>query len=113
MTGGRELRVMNRKLPIVVGLIALGATGGSNEALAQRFTDTVVGSCVYAFGTSHCVRQYRYGDPGNDGIKSLKPPSAEDIAESSERERRWVERCRPALREDTLGVGRYAYAARG
>ncbi len=93
---------------IAAALIAAGA-----PAMAQRVTDTVVGSCVTSGGGAHCVRQFRYGDPGNSGIKSLREPVPEEVADLREREARWVERCRPMLRRDAYGVGRYVYAARG
>ncbi len=92
--------------------IALGAAGMPAMA-QQRTTDTTVGSCVSSGGGSHCVRQYRYGDPGNSGIQSLREPIPEEVAELRDREKRWVERCRPMLRRDAYGVGRYVYAARG
>lgn len=92
-------------------VLTLPLTGGA--ALAQRVTDTVVGSCVYSRGMGHCVRQYRYGDVGAKGIKTVREQSPEDIAESRERERKWVERCKPVVRQDAYGVGRYVYAARG
>ncbi len=93
------------------GLLLLAA--GATEAWSQRVTDTVVGSCVYSFGAAHCVRQYRYGDAGNNGIQALKEPSEETAAEARERDRLWLARCRPIVRQDALGVGRYHYAAPG
>lgn len=81
-------------------------------AQAQRFTDTVTGSCVFSYGTAHCVRQYRYNDPGNSGIKHYAEP-AEEAAEAREREKAWEARCRPTLRQDYYGVSRYVYAAPG
>jgi hypothetical protein len=104
MTTGMVLR----RAMIAAALIAAGT-----PAMAQRVTDTVVGSCVSSGGGSHCVRQFRYGDPGNSGIKSLREPIPEEVAELREREARWVERCRPMLLRDAYGVGRYVYAARG
>jgi hypothetical protein len=99
------------RLSLTIVLAAFAFAGA--PASVQAYTDTVVGSCVFSGGAAHCVRQYRYGDRGNGGVKSMREPSAEDIAESRERERRWVERCRPLLRTDSHGVNRYVYAARG
>ena len=82
-------------------------------AYAQpRFTDTVTSSCVFAYGTANCVRQYRYGDPGNSGIKHYGDPEVE-AAEARERDKAWEARCRPILRQDAYGVNRYVYAAPG
>ncbi len=82
-------------------------------AQAPRFTDTVTSSCVFAYGSANCVRQYRYNDPGNSGIKRYAEPSAEERAEAQERDRAWQARCRPVLRQDYYGVSRYVYAAPG
>lgn len=37
--------------------------------------------------------------------------SGEDAAAFAERDRKWVERCRPTIIQDRYGVGRYHYAA--
>lgn len=104
---------MTIRLALTAMLTAFALGCASAPVVAQAWTDTVVGSCIFSGGAGHCVRQFRYGDRGNNGIQSLREPSAEDIAESRERERRWVERCRPELRPDLYGVNRYVYAARG
>ena len=68
---------------------------------------------MFAYGTASCVRQYRYNDAGNTGIKQYGEAAEEAAAESREREKLWVSRCRPSLREDVHGVSRYVYAAPG
>lgn len=95
-------------------LVLICATTGAS-AQGRRTTDTVTGSCVFAYGTASCVRQYRYNDPGNSGIIQLGESKEKDEAdaESREREKAWVSRCRPILRQDALGVSRYVYAAPG
>lgn len=103
---------MNRLVVTLGGLAAMLAASVVG-AQAQPVTDTVVGSCVYAYGVANCVRQYRFGDRGTNGVQNLKEPSEEQAAESRERERLWLARCRPALRQDVFGVSRYHYAARG
>jgi hypothetical protein len=72
------------------------------------------GSCTGSGASFVCAVQ----TGGNDGnfpqIVRLAPPTGErDLAESVERERRWLSRCRPLIRYDRYGVGRYAYAAEG
>lgn len=103
---------MATRIALTVALAALAWSGVSAPAAAQRVTDTVVGSCVFSGGAAHCVRQYRYGDRGSS-IQSLKEPDPQDMAESREREARWVARCKPQLRHDRYGVNRYIYAAPG
>lgn len=105
---------MTIRVALAVALSAMAGIGASGPAAAQRaFTDTVVGSCVFAGGAAHCVRQFRYGDHGTNGVTSMREPSPEEIAEARERERRWVARCQPRLRPDAYGVNRYVYTARG
>ena len=42
-----------------------------------------------------------------------QPQSAEERAAAEARDRRWVARCRPAIRQDHYGMPRYSYAAPG
>jgi hypothetical protein len=42
-----------------------------------------------------------------------QPSSEEAAEEASERDRRWMARCRPIIRQDQYGVPRYHYAAPG
>jgi len=50
----------------------------------------------------------------NPHILAVPPPmSADERAAAEARDRRWVERCRPVIRQDEFGVPRYVYAARG
>ena len=42
-----------------------------------------------------------------------QPQSEQDRAEAEARDRRWVERCRPVIRQDQYGMPRYVYAAAG
>ena len=100
-------------LRLALGLVLTVCAIGGASAPARAWTDTYMGSCVFAGGAFSCASQFRYGHPGNNGITSLREPTEEDLAESRERERRWVERCRPQLRPDAHGVNRYVYAARG
>jgi hypothetical protein len=109
----RESRAMTTRMVLSLAVIAVTFGAMSAPVAAQRVTDTVIGSCVFGGGGVNCVRQYRYGDPGHRGIQSLREPAPEEVAELREREQRWVERCRPTLRRDAYGVGRYVYAARG
>lgn len=104
---------MTARMVFTLALAAVALGGASAPAAAQGVTDTVVGSCVFSGGAAHCARQYRYGDSGKSGVQSLKEPDPQDLAESREREARWVARCKPHLRYDRLGVSRYVYAAPG
>ena len=71
---------------------------------------------VTCFGTRNAVSCYgtsREGVP-NVHVRNIpEPKSEQDKAESAQRERLWVARCRPRMTVDDLGVQRYAYAAAG
>jgi hypothetical protein len=104
---------MSIRLALSLVLTALAIFGTSAPAAAQGRTGTYLGSCVFAGGAFSCASQYRYRHSAKNGIAALREPNEDDIAESRERDRRWVERCRPQLRTDAYGVNRYVYAARG
>jgi hypothetical protein len=64
-------------------------------------------------GSTSCV-SFCGSEPSNPHIINVpQPDSAEAQAWADARERRWVERCRPVIRQDEYGVPRYIYAARG
>lgn len=106
-------RIASRAWATAFAALALITMTSGAFAQGPRVTDTITSSCVFAYGTASCVRQFRYNDPGNSGIKQYAEPSAEDAADARERERAWEARCRPALRQDVYGVSRYVYAAPG
>lgn len=63
-------------------------------------------SCTGAGNFFSCVRRW-------DATPERLTPDPADEARSAERERKWLARCRPVLRQDAYGVGRYQYAAPG
>ncbi len=67
-------------------------------------------SCVGQHGAFSCSTVWgRAGDPH---IRTVSGPgSAQEEAEFVERDRKWMARCRPVIRQDRYGVGRYHYAA--
>jgi hypothetical protein len=68
-------------------------------------------TCVGTGGTYSCFWHDRDDDPY---VRHVSPPrSDKEIAESAERDRLWAARCRPVVRPDAYGVGRYRYAAPG
>lgn len=70
-------------------------------------------NCVRS-GSSFSCNEF-WGVPGGfPRIVRVPGPRTEiEEAEARERERRWVERCRPVIRRDRYGVGRYFYVAAG
>ncbi|MFN3347565.1 hypothetical protein [Pseudorhodoplanes sp.] len=98
---------------VFAGLLGLAAPAAAQPQSHRGSTDTFVESCVFSRGAGNCVQQYRYAPRNDNAAPSLREPSAEDVAELRDRERRWADRCRPQLRADMYGVNRYVYAARG
>jgi hypothetical protein len=77
------------------------------------YADTLyVGGCVGAPGTVNCV--LRVGPAGDPYIRSVPEPASEaDKARATERDHKWLERCKPVVFQDRYGVPRYHYAAAG
>ncbi len=79
--------------------------------VSNALADTVSGSwqttCVGSRGLVTCVDKWHrtYDD------SRPRQRTEQEIAELAERERKWVARCRPFLRQDRYGVDRYVYAA--
>jgi hypothetical protein len=78
--------------------------------VSNALADTVRGSrtttCVGAYGLGTCVENW-YRSYDDNGPRQR---TAQEIAESEERDRKWAARCRPTLRQDRYGVERYVYA---
>jgi hypothetical protein len=69
-------------------------------------------SCVARYGAYFCSTIW--GRPGDSYIRTVPyPGSARKEAESVQRDRKWMARCRPGIEEDRYGVNRYYYAAPG
>lgn len=68
-------------------------------------------SCVFTAGMSNCVSYWRRG--GGGGQYLPWQVDVKQTAASEERERKWLARCRPVATEDSLGISRYRYAAKG
>ena len=68
-------------------------------------------SCSGGRGFGSCI--WRNGTSQTHVRKISEPKTDQDKAESAQRERLWVARCRPRMTVDDLGVQRYAYSAAG
>jgi hypothetical protein len=78
-------------------------------APAQGITS---GGCIGGRNSFNCVTLW--GGAGDPYIRIVPPPrDAAAAALAQERERRWVDRCRPIIEPDVFGVPRYRYAAPG
>lgn len=70
-------------------------------------------NCYGTRNMRSCVATYRKG-PFNPHVINVPGPQSDGEREAAEaRDRRWVERCRPVIRQDRYGMPRYSYAAAG
>jgi len=100
---GRLARVAAAALPAMLIAASPAHAGGSE-------TET----CIHSGGTFVCNSQWGPGRGSFPQIIAVPSPASErEAAEAAERDRRWVTRCRPVVRRDRYGVGRYSYAAPG
>ena len=70
-------------------------------------------NCYGTRNMRSCVATYRSGrfNPQCDQRAGAAKPEEREAAEA--RDRRWVERCRPLIRQDRFGMPRYSYGAPG
>lgn len=72
----------------------------------------IVGGCVHGYGQVNCV--VRKGPPGDPYVRTVPTPRGEaDQARVTERDHKWLQRCRPVIQQDRYGVPRYHYVAAG
>lgn len=88
---------------------AVIAAPGLTAAQAQ---ETRTGGCIGGWGSTSCVTRWT---PNTDPFVRPVPQPDNRVLRSRavERDRRWVARCRPVVRPDRYGVGRYRYATPG
>jgi hypothetical protein len=106
---GRE--AMSNREWTAIAVAALAAL--THLALPARADSMGSLSCVGTFGAFSCVAIHRknVGDPHAKTV--AEPDAAREKAESEKREKRWLARCHPTVRQDRYGVERYVYAAPG
>jgi hypothetical protein len=82
---------------------------------AVCLTLSAIGPIATGPASANDVRaQSIFGAPINPHISySPQPISDAARARAEDRDRRWMERCRPVIRQDEHGVERYTYAAAG
>ena len=101
---------INPKAASLAALVALPLSFAAPAAEADSVSSL---NCVGARGSASCVA-VRRGEITNPHIRAVpQPVSEEERARAEARDKRWVERCRPIIRQDEFGVPRYTYAARG
>lgn len=96
----------------VTGLAALAMLAMTSLNAPARADGVRTKSCIGSRWSYSCVSNWRK-DAGDPHAATVPETDADDLAASKERDRRWVARCRPVLRQDEFGVQRYHYAAPG
>ena len=98
----------------------LAACAFTLSLATSAHADTIsVTGCVWApsglfWGstTGGCVE--RHGEAGDPYVRTVPQPKDEiEKARATERDQKWLQRCRPIIAQDRYGVPRYHYAARG
>lgn len=90
-------------------LAVIASTARLHAAQAQEIES---GGCIGSWKSFNCVT--RWAPEGNPFVRLVPPPAdATEDARTKERERRWVDRCRPVIMQDRYGVARYHYAMPG
>lgn len=102
-----------RSVLAMAGGIALQALIATPVFADVTYSGGCVGAGGFFSGGSNCVMMKRRGPIGPAGIYQVKEPSGQDLEEALERDRKWLARCKPVIRQDSYGLGRYYYAASG
>jgi hypothetical protein len=80
--------------------------------IAARADTLIVGGCVWSRGGANCVM--RSGPPGDPYVRTVPRADTEaERARATERDQKWLDRCRPVISQDAYGVPRYHYSAKG
>jgi hypothetical protein len=107
---------MSRRFSPIAWLTALALLALSIMAAPARSEPgegTYTSNCYRTGRTESCVATFRRGNFHPNVINVPAPTNADDIAAAEARDRRWVERCRPVIRQDHFGMPRYSYSAAG
>jgi hypothetical protein len=107
----RAKRPARSAAPITAALALAVLFWGVDVAAAQTAV-IVNGGCIGARHSINCAT--RWGPAGDPYVRLVPQPlDAAAIARAKERDRRWVDRCRPVVAPDRYGVPRYHYAQPG
>jgi len=80
--------------------------------ISARAENFAVGGCLGTRGEINCA--VRWGEAGDAYVRQVPQPVTEaDKTRATERDRKWLSRCRPVIAQDGYGVPRYHYSAAG
>ena len=98
--------------PLMSGIAALALLATPIGFAPAHADGTGAASCVGSYGSVACAGYW--GPRVDTHIRRYAAPKDEQLEkEAAARERQWVARCRPVLKQDRYGVSRYEYTAPG
>ena len=108
--------MLTRLFPAVAAAQPLAAAVAALALLAVPITSAEAAGMriIRCFGSSvgfTCTTRWGMIDPYV--VEVPGPRDAQEEAEFRERDRQWAAYCRPVIKQDRYGVGRYHYAAPG
>jgi hypothetical protein len=112
-TVGPDLRASSRRAIMIARLFALTPLMLVVWLSSARADGIITTSCVRSIGAASCVTIFRRGLGDSYGTALWTPRMEKQAADAAERERLWLARCQPTVKQDAYGVGRYSYAAAG
>jgi hypothetical protein len=120
MSGSRLLNAVHRTAACAATITAVALLHASPAQAGSVYSTSCSGGFGYGYGGGS-ISGYGLGgcveiERGlvNPYVIGVPPPKTEkEIADAAERERLWLARCRPVIRQDHYGVRRYHYAAPG
>lgn len=83
----------------------------ASAAVEANAGGIVSSGCVGRYGAFNCVTTWRDDGEARQGPRAPVDPKLAE--EAAERERKWVSRCKPVIKQDAYGVRRYHYSAPG
>ena len=107
---------MSRRFSPIAWLAALALLALSIMAAPARSEPrdrTYTFNCFGSGNARSCVATSRRGRFHPNVITVPAQTNEADLAAAEARDRRWVERCQPVIRQDHFGMPRYSYSAAG
>jgi hypothetical protein len=96
----------------MAGAVLLGLWFAVAPVGVARAQDALVGDCIHSYGGLSCA--LRWGTAGDPYVRRVPGPrDAREEEDFAKHDRNWERRCRPVVKQDQFGIGRYQYAAAG
>ncbi len=99
--------MLTRMSVATLAMLTMPAASGVLHA-----ADIETGGCITSYRSFSCTTVWARAQDPNIRIVPAAAAALEQQA-FAERDRLWLARCRPVIRQDRYGVSRYHYAARG